>query len=72
MFVWVHRIMDQALYPLIYLGYIKQLLPDLTYFQGYGFCIAFIVLGCIINLLGVGIVGMLRSLRKLKRAFCEC
>jgi amino acid transporter len=49
--------MDQALYPIIYLGYIKALMPGLGYFEGYAFCVAFIVLACVINLLGVGIVG---------------
>lgn len=49
--------MDQALYPIIYQGYVKALMPNMTYFEGYGFCVGFILLACIINLLGVGIVG---------------
>jgi len=52
-------VMDQALYPIIYQGYVDQLFtdPPLTRWQRYGFCIAFIVLGCAINLFGVSAVG---------------
>lgn len=50
--------LDQALYPIIYQGYINALIPSLKFhFEGYGFMVGFILLACIINLLGVGVVG---------------